>query len=123
MLLTFPLIAYLLFFMILRRAGVDRRWAVIAAAVFWGTSIALITEGLSLTRLLTRTSIASFWFAVCAAAFLYYSRWQHGAKLDSSVSADSNDYHFIEALDSWSWRMLVGVGIILVDCRSEFVTT
>jgi hypothetical protein len=50
--------AFLLFFFILCAKGVDWRRAILAAGTFWGTSVAAITEILSVLRLLTRGAVA-----------------------------------------------------------------
>ena len=81
MLLILPLFAFLLFFLILRGEGLDWRWAVLGAAVFWGTCLVLMTETLSVPHLIARGPVAIFWLAVCVAAFLYLSVLKRRARL------------------------------------------
>lgn len=71
MLLLLPCLAYFLFFRILREKGLDWRRACLTAALFCGTCVVLITEALSLPRLLSRGPVATVWLAVCTLSFLY----------------------------------------------------
>ena len=71
MLLILPIAAFIFFYLILRKKGVDWRRASLAAAVFWGTSVVVITETLSVPRLLTRDAVAFFWLAICVAILAY----------------------------------------------------
>jgi 4-amino-4-deoxy-L-arabinose transferase-like glycosyltransferase len=109
MLLILPLVAFLLFFLILCESGLDWRWAVLGAAVFWGTCIVLITETLSVPRLITRGPVAISWLAICIAAFLYLrvlKRWTRPATHDKQFSEES--------LERRTKGLLVGAGIIVV---------
>ncbi|MGH9431370.1 MAG: hypothetical protein ACRD3T_07490 [Terriglobia bacterium] len=65
MLLILPVAAFVLIYLILREKGIDWRRAVLAAAVFWGTCVVVITETLSVPRLITRDAVAIFWLAIC----------------------------------------------------------
>jgi hypothetical protein len=75
MLLVFPIFAFLLFFLIFRSIYFEWRESILAAAIFWGTSVTLITEVLSLPRLITPQAVAGAWFVICAAALFYLVAW------------------------------------------------
>src|SRR5665811_2249629 len=63
--IALPAIAFLLFFLILRKKGVDAPRSFLAAATFCGTSVVLITESLSVPRLVTRGGAAISWLIIC----------------------------------------------------------
>jgi len=71
MLLILPVIAFLLFHLILRERGEEWRWALLGAGICCGTCLVAITELLSIPRLISRGPVALFWVVICAAAFLY----------------------------------------------------
>jgi hypothetical protein len=68
MLLALPVLAFLLIFVVVRRHGLPRRDAVLASAVLWGAAVTLMTELLSLPRLLTFEAVAIGWLGVSIAA-------------------------------------------------------
>ena len=90
MLLVFPIFAFLLFFLIFRRLHFEWRKSVLAAAVFWGTSVTLITEILSLPRFITPQAVAEMWIAICAAALFYLMAYSRHAGFSSSHEAVSD---------------------------------
>ena len=65
MLLSLPAAAYLLLLLLMREKRLDWRRAALAAAVLWGTCVALSTETLSAVRLISRGPLAIFWLTVC----------------------------------------------------------
>jgi uncharacterized membrane protein len=69
MLLILPIVAFVLFFLILRHQGLDRRTSALAAAVFWGASLVAVTEILSVPNRLTRGGVAIAWLTVSLLAF------------------------------------------------------
>lgn len=71
MLLILPILAFLFFYFIFRALKIEWRRAALAAAVFCGTCVVVITEMLSLPRLLTRGYVAIFWLAICVVSFLF----------------------------------------------------
>src|ERR1700680_2943890 len=72
MLLILPVVAFLIFFLILRERGEEWRWALLGAAIFCGTCVVAITELLSIPRLISRGPVAVSWAVICAAGFFYF---------------------------------------------------
>lgn len=70
MLLILPVVAFVIFYFILREREEDWRWAVLGAAICCGASVVAITELLSIPRLISRGPLALFWLVICAAALL-----------------------------------------------------
>ena len=70
-LVSLPILAYIALAAALglRRAG--WRDALIRAATIWGVLVVVITEGLSMTRWLSRSSMATAWLLVDLAALIY----------------------------------------------------
>jgi hypothetical protein len=103
------LLAFALFFRVLRDKGLDWRRAMLAAAVIWATSVVGITETLSVPRLLTRGAVAALWLAICAATVLYHQPWKRRTQeLPQSETRSSR-----EPLDAQSKWLLAGAGIIM----------
>src|SRR5271169_4491406 len=71
MLLCLPVVAFIIFYLTLRRNGSDWRKGILAAAVLWGTSVAAINEVLSVPRLITRQNVAILWLTICIVGLLY----------------------------------------------------
>lgn len=69
-----PSLAFLLFFLILKTKRIDKRRAFLAAATFCGTSVVLITESLSVLRLVNRRGVAVFWLLIDLICLIIYSR-------------------------------------------------
>lgn len=109
MLLMIPLAAFLLFFLILREKGIDWRRAVLAAAVFWGTCVVVITETLSGPRLITRDAVAIFWLAICVGCLAYLivlkRRSPRLSPLDDSSSTPP---------DGATKGLLIAAGVVIV---------
>jgi 4-amino-4-deoxy-L-arabinose transferase-like glycosyltransferase len=70
--IVIPAIAFLLFFLIQRKKGIGTRRALLAAATFFGTGIVLITECLSVPRLVTRGGVAISWLLVILISLVVY---------------------------------------------------
>ena len=109
MLLLLPCIAYCLFYLILRRKGLDWRRACLTAALFCGTCVVVITESLSLPRLLYRGPVATLWFAVCVAAFLYFRKLK-GRTQEQNVVQDAST----GSLERPTKNLLLASGAIVV---------
>jgi hypothetical protein len=109
MLLILPVAAILLFFLILREKGIEWRRAVLAAAVFCGTCVVVITETLSVPRLLTRSNVALFWLAICVGCFLYLRKLRKHTARPAQRSIPSSD-----ALDPATKGLLVAAAIIIL---------
>src|SRR5260370_2635216 len=103
--------AFLSFFFILRSKGLHWRRATLAAATFWGTSVVVITEILSVLRLLTRAGVVISWLTVILIALVYLRtiRRKQGLspEFPRSISRD------LSALDPASKALLLAVGVIV----------
>ena len=71
MLLLLPVLSFILFYAILRAKQTEWRAAILGAAVFWGTAVVVLTEGLSIPRLISRGPLAMTWLLVCAISLFY----------------------------------------------------
>lgn len=110
MLLTLPVIAFLSIFLALRKKGLDWRRSALAAAVLWGTGIALSTEALSVPRLVSPGPMAIFWLVVCVAAALYWRSQRSSINLaDIKTNTPPG-----ETLSS-AWRMLLAAAAVIVS--------
>src|ERR1700691_3699905 len=109
MLLILPIVAFVLFFLILRHQGLDRRTSALAAAVFWGASLVAVTEILSVPHRLTRGGVAIAWLTVSVVAFACLEMLKRRARppLSSEESA-------AEFLDASTKYLLAGVGLIFL---------
>jgi hypothetical protein len=110
--LAVPAIAFLLFFLILRKRGIDARRAFLAAATFCGTSVVLITEFLSVWRLVTRGGVAICWLAIsviCLVVNLKIERSASGlpSHPQNDVAPEDDD------LDRMTKGLLYAAGVIV----------
>jgi len=76
-----PVIVFLLLFLILKKNGTGLRKAFLAAAILLGTSLVLMTELLSIPRLVTRGGVAISWLVMDVVCMIFY------LKLGSSPSS------------------------------------
>jgi hypothetical protein len=107
MFLVLPVTAFLLFCRILREESMDWRRAILGAAVFCGTSVAVITEALSVGRLLTRAAVVLSWLAICVAEFFFLKfRTRRNSQVEHSTSSSAN------ALDTSTKWLLAGAATI-----------
>jgi len=107
MLLVLPVIAFILFFLILRQEGIDRRRSALAAAVFFSTSLVAVTEVLSVPYLLTRGGVAISWLIVSLAAFVCLRMLKGRTRPPSS-----SEEFTAESLDGSTKCLLAGVGLV-----------
>jgi hypothetical protein len=112
MLLILPLATFLVFYLILREKGVDWRRSYLASAIFWGTSVVVITETLSVPRLITRNCVAAFWLTICVLGALYLLRSRMPTE-PRAVSQDSNEPS-ATSLDSATRALLVATGALVL---------
>lgn len=110
MLLALPVIAFALFYRILRERGSDWRKTVLTAAVFWGTSVVVITESLSVPQRLTRGAVAICWLVVCIGLLLYGRTHRRHMKEQSGSGLPLAT----ERMNSASKWLLVATGIIIL---------
>ena len=107
MFLALPVTAFLLFCRILRNENVDWRRSLLGAAVFCGTSVAVITEILSAAQLLTRGAVAIFWLAICVAELLFL-KFRPASLLQTDLLTESS----APTLDATTKWLLAGAGVI-----------
>lgn len=100
-----PMLAFGLFYLIFRQAEPHRRVAFLAAAVAWGVCVEVITETLSLFRLINRGTLAAFWLVVCTAGLVVYRR-ASGKPGDARTVGET-------AKDRRPWPLLVGIAVIV----------
>jgi hypothetical protein len=72
--IVLPAITLMLFFLVLRRKGIGTRRAFLAAATMCGTSVVLITEFLSVPRLVTRSGVGLSWTLISLILLVMYLR-------------------------------------------------
>jgi hypothetical protein len=112
MLVLLPLAAYLAIFWILRLRGEGWRSAALGAAVVWGVFLALITEALSIPRLITRPALSIAWLSFALVAFgygwmLHRSMPRNEAKIEDQRETTAS------SLDKMDWVLLSGIGSIV----------
>ncbi|MDP9146057.1 MAG: hypothetical protein M3N22_00225 [Acidobacteriota bacterium] len=110
-----PPVAFLLFFLILRKKDVDGRRAFLAAATFCGTTLVVMTELLSIPRIFTRAGVALSWLVVCAVLLAIYFKYSKGERPGTSLDASpASDDPLREPLDRVTKALLAVAGIIAV---------
>ena len=107
MLLTLPLAAFVSIFLISREKGYDWRRALLIAAIFCATCVALITEILSVPRLINPLAVAVTWLAVAVAGFGYLLVLKRISRRASGVDTSSS-----ERLDRASVWLLAATGVL-----------
>src|ERR1700730_4781528 len=110
--IALPAIAFLLFFLILRKKGTGKRRAFLAAATFCSTSVVLITEFLSVPRLVTRGGVAICWLAISVVCLIVYLRLERSAF--GSPPHQRNDVDSVDESLDWTTKALLCVGGIIV---------
>ncbi|MEQ9551210.1 MAG: hypothetical protein RIM23_16560 [Coleofasciculus sp. G3-WIS-01] len=81
MLAGLPLLSLLLLFLIFQSPGQDWRGSVLSAAIVWGVLITVLTETLSLFRVLTFSSVLVLWLITdIALLFIYYRLVKRGKR-------------------------------------------
>jgi hypothetical protein len=109
--LILPVVFFLFCFLILQKKGFGRRWAFLAATTFSGTCVVLITEVLSVPRLVSRTGVAVCWFILAAVSLLIY------LKIERTTSASPLEQpHEIDSdpLDRVTRALLYAVAFIVL---------
>jgi hypothetical protein len=107
-----PVIAFLLFFLILRKKGIDTRRAFLAAATFCGTSVVLITEVLSVPRLLTRGGVAICWLILSVICLIVYLKVKRSDSPPPRPTDEANPAG--NGLDRTTKGLLYTAGFIVV---------
>jgi hypothetical protein len=112
---SLPFAAYLAMFWVFRLRGEGWRSSALGAAVGWGVFLALITELLSIPRMITRPALAIAWLSVASAVFAY------GRKLYKSNSDRPEIWRTEEKselnaapLDRVGWLLLSGIGFLIL---------
>jgi hypothetical protein len=108
-----PVAAFLLFFLILRKKAIDARRAFLATATFCGTSVVLITEFLSLPRLLTRSAVAIAWLTVSAICLAVYVKVERSTTSLPFSDRDGVE-HKKDDLDRTTIGLLCAAGVIVL---------
>jgi hypothetical protein len=115
MLWFLPPATFLIFFLILRDKGLDCRRAVLAAAIFCGVGVAVITEIASAANLITRGGIAVPWSLTCLGALAYYglAKRKRLAELET-LEAPEEQSSQRETLDRTTRLLLLGAGLVVL---------
>jgi hypothetical protein len=109
-----PFVALLAIFEILRLHGEEWRSAAIGAATCWGVLVALITEILSLPRLLTRPVVALVWFLLATVLVVYIlSLRRRPLCADQSRVEPGTQNSDGASLSGQEWSLLSGVGLLI----------
>jgi hypothetical protein len=108
-LLALPVATFLCFFLILREMGFDWRKGVLASAILEGASVVVITEVLSVPRLITRGGVAIAWLVICVVGLLYLRMLKRRAPHFSPSGNPSG-----ERLDTVTKGLIVASGIIVL---------
>jgi hypothetical protein len=95
-----PVAAFVLMLLILKKKGIGGRRGFLAATTFWGTSVVLITELLSVPRLVTRGGVAIAWLAICVVCLIVYSKLEPGAIALPSEQRSSSDVADADSADN-----------------------
>jgi hypothetical protein len=113
LLAALPLAAYAGLFWVLCLKGEGWRSAAIGAATCWGVLLALITEILSLPRLITRPALALAWLTVTMASVGY--GWVLRGRNSYHVESGTGGELQAEAgkLDGMDWFLLAGIGLLV----------
>ena len=96
-----PVAAFVLMLLILKKKDIGGRRGFLAATTFWGTSVVLITELLSVPRLVTRGGVAIAWLAICVVCLIVYSKLELGAIALPSEQRSSSDVTPIQRTTPW----------------------
>ncbi|MEQ1353557.1 MAG: hypothetical protein ABLT11_06035, partial [Candidatus Acidiferrum sp.] len=108
-----PVIAFVLFYLTLRQKGIDARRAILAATTFCGTCVVLITELLSVPRLVTRGGVAISWLIVCAIGLAVYLKVERSANTLPMPSRDDVE-RGTDGLDRITIGLLCAAGVIVL---------
>ncbi len=103
-----PPVVLLLFFLILKKKGVDSRRAFLAGATFCGASLVLVTEILSIPRLVTRRGVAVSWLVLALVGAWVYIK-SKAAKGPAQATSEAED----EQLDMPMRALVCLTGIII----------
>jgi hypothetical protein len=107
-----PIAAYEVSFWVFSLHGERWREAAIAAATCWGVYLAVITESLSLFRLINRPVLAFAWFVPTAVVFAYGWR-SHGKVILAQPSSDGEASLRLRDIESLDRLLLLWVGLIV----------
>ncbi len=105
-----PAAALLLFFLILRKKDLDSRRAFLGAATFCGASLVLMTEILSIPRLVTRRGVAISWLVLALVSALVYVKGK-AVKAPEQEAAGSEPAY--EQLDMTMRALVCLTGMII----------
>jgi len=112
MLVLLPLAAYLAIFWVLRLRGEGWRSAGLGAAVCWGVFLALVTEIISVPRLITRPALSVAWLSFALVAFGYGWMLHRSAFRRDEAKKDQRELN-TSRLDKINWLLLSGIGFIV----------
>jgi hypothetical protein len=113
MLVSLPLGAFLSIFWVLRLRGEGRRSAALGAAVCWGVFLALITEILSVPRLITRPALSVAWLSYALVAFGYGWVLHRSVSRQDEVGIEDKQKLSVKPLGRMEWLLLFGIALLV----------
>jgi hypothetical protein len=109
MLLLLPVLAFIIFLLILRNKGVDWRRATLAAAIFCGTCVVAIIEITSAANLVAPAGVAISWSLICLGALIYYGLAKRRISPTPQSPASQR-----ERMDRATQLLLAGAGVVVL---------
>ena len=113
MLASLPLAAYLAIVWVLRLRGEPWRSAALGAAVGWGVFLALITEILSVPRLITRPALAVAWLSLAVVTFAYGWGLRKSKSRRNETGTEGRRQSTTSSMGKVEWLLLSGIGLLV----------
>lgn len=115
LLVTLPIIGYLLLLAIARRRESSWRVALTHTTAAWGVTVVLLSELLSRPHCLSRRGLAMAWLTVdLALAIIAWRLPQRAASLSVATVTAAEDNLVPESLRGWDKVFLAGAGLIML---------
>jgi len=111
MFLIAPLLAFASLFILFQRRCHDWRTAFLSSSIVWGACVVVITEGLSVPRLLSRGPVAVIWLMVWLITIFLFTRFEH--QRVGSVESGQDGLSGA-SLDRVTMAFLFAVGMIVL---------
>jgi len=113
MLVLLPLTTYLVILWVFRLRGDGWRSAALSAAVCCGVSLALITEILSVPRLITRPALSVAWLSLALAAFAYGWALHKSMPRRCETEGENRRQSTASPMDKMEWLLLSAIGLLV----------
>lgn len=113
MLTALPLAAYLAMVWVFRLRGEGWRSAALGAAICWSVFLALITEILSIPRLITRPALALAWLSLVLVVSAWGRMLEGSASLGEDTGEKRRQQSAASPTDGLEWLLLSGIGLLI----------